>query len=77
MCGKFGLLETWMEMFPNDDMHSFYSGVHGTYSRLDGILISYEVKNWVKGLDIRMIKITDHAPVSAFLQVGHFNRPYN
>lgn len=57
--------------------YSFLSAVHGTYSRLDYMLVDHSLLGSIKESKIEIMTLSDHAPVSMkVMLVGPQREPY-
>lgn len=61
---KHQMVDSWRVMNPSGRDYSFYSPPHGSYSRIDLILLKHHDLPRVTGADIGSIHLSDHAPVS-------------
>lgn len=66
------LVDVWRIMNPNKKDFSFYSPVHGTYSRIDYIWIEHSLLDRVVESKIEATTLSDHAPVSMFQMPREF-----
>lgn len=64
------LVDVWRIQQGDTRDYTFYSPVHGTYSRLDFFLIEHRMLEETAGATIGNMTFSDHAPVSLFLRVG-------
>uniref|UniRef100_A0A8C5MBP3 Reverse transcriptase domain-containing protein n=1 Tax=Leptobrachium leishanense TaxID=445787 RepID=A0A8C5MBP3_9ANUR len=57
------LIDIWRVSHPSTKDFTFYSNPHGSYSRIDNILISPSLLPWVVAASIGVISWSDHAEV--------------
>lgn len=50
--------------------YTFYSPVHGTYSRIDYILVDHGLLDRIVESNIEITTLSDHAPVRMKIQVS-------
>ena len=70
MMRELGLVDVWRRLHPKEKEFTFMSQVHGSYSRLDMLLISGPDLYRVKKCEIEPITISDHAPVTLKINIG-------
>lgn len=70
MASELGLVDVWRRLHPREKDFTFMSQVHGSYSRLDMMLISGPDLYRVKECKIEPITISDHAPVTLKMELG-------
>lgn len=69
------LMDEWRLRHYKDCDYTFYSSVHGTYSRLHLFLIKHSLLESVFDLNIEIITLSDHAPITMKLKIeGYQNR---
>lgn len=67
-------MDTWRIMNPKIQDFTFYFPVHGTYSRLDYILVDHRFLYRIVESKIEMTTLSDHAPVRMKMQVSKIQR---
>lgn len=60
---EYQLMDVWRINNPIEKDYTYYSPVHGSYSRLDHIMMKHADLKMVKKIDIKNFTISDHAPV--------------
>lgn len=63
------LVDVWRIRHPEARDYTFYSSVHGTFSRIDYVLIEHQLLPSLKETEIKTISFSDHAPVIVRLEV--------
>lgn len=58
------LMDAWRLQHTKDRDYTFFSPVHGTYSRLDYIFVDHSLLEWVEETRIEILSISDHSPVT-------------
>lgn len=57
------IIDVWRIQHVKSRDYTFFSPVHGTYSRLDYLLVDHSFLELVKDTKIEIITLSDHAPV--------------
>lgn len=70
MMSELGLVDVWRCLHPKVRDFTFMSQVHGSYSRLDMLLISGPDLYRITDCNIEPITISDHAPVTLKINIG-------
>lgn len=63
------LVDTWRVRHPGNRDYTFYSPVHGSFSRIDYIFIQHQLLQSLKCVEIKAITLSDHAPVAIKLEI--------
>lgn len=74
-----GMADAWRFLNPKSRDYSFFSPVHGTYSRIDYFFLDKKLLPWITKCQYQAIIISDHAPLVLTLRVptSHTNyRPW-
>uniref|UniRef100_A0A672HXW1 Endonuclease/exonuclease/phosphatase domain-containing protein n=1 Tax=Salarias fasciatus TaxID=181472 RepID=A0A672HXW1_SALFA len=74
-----GVVDIWRFLNPTSRSYSFFSPVHGTYSRIDYLFLDKRLLSLVRKCDYQAIVISDHAPLlmTLHIPVSHNNyRPW-
>lgn len=64
------LLDPWRVMYPTERDYTFFSQVHGGYSRLDYFFVKHSDFDLVQKTTVEVITLSDHAPVSLCIAWG-------
>lgn len=64
------ILDTWRSLNPTGRAYSFFSPVHGTYSRIDYIFLDSKLIPLIKDITYHPILVSDHGPVSVDLDLA-------
>lgn len=70
MLKELGLTDAWRYFHTNKRDFTFWSQVHGSYSRLDHFLVSKKDIHRIKKCVIESMTISDHSPVIMALDLG-------
>lgn len=57
------MVDIWRIKNPKTQDFTFYSPVHGTYSRIDYILVDHRLLDMIVESSIELFTLSDHAPV--------------
>uniref|UniRef100_A0A8C5QNH5 Reverse transcriptase domain-containing protein n=1 Tax=Leptobrachium leishanense TaxID=445787 RepID=A0A8C5QNH5_9ANUR len=71
------LIDVWRVSHPSTKDFTFYSNPHGSYSRIDNILISPSLLPWVTAASIGVISWSDHANVVMELSLPNCSPAWN
>lgn len=63
------LVDAWRLQHAKDRNYTFFSPVHGTYSRLDHIFVDHSLLDQVEETRIEIISLSDHAPVTVKMRL--------
>ena len=74
MIEELGLVDIWRSLHPKERDFTFWSHVHGTYSRIDWFAISKKDAYRALESKIEPITISDHAPVTLSMTLGSEER---
>lgn len=69
------LLDLWRILHPSTRDFTFYSGVHGSYSRIDYFLTSHHIMDWRPRASIGARVFSDHALICINLRLLDFLHP--
>lgn len=59
-----GVIDCWWKEHLQERNYTFFSNPHGTFSRIDYILMQHQSSIWVLQTKIGLRTFSDHAPVS-------------
>lgn len=68
------MVDIWRAQHPEIKDNTFYSPVHGTYSRLNYIMVEHRLLELVGKTSIEIMSLSDHAPVKLKLTGNQENR---
>lgn len=63
LCNEVGIFDVWRELNDDSKEYTFYSNSHGSYSRIDYILIPTHCLQAISSCQIGSVILSDHAPV--------------
>lgn len=63
------LMDAWRLQHAKDRDYTFFSPVHGTYSRLDYIFVDHCLPEWVEETRIEIMSLSDHSLVTMRLRL--------
>lgn len=74
-------MDIWRLQHPSDRQYSFFSPVHGSFSRIDYFLVDARLISKVDKSTYHSILVSDHAPLSmninSNLNAGHYSWKFN
>lgn len=71
-------MDVWRVQHPKIQDYTFYSLVHGTYSRIDYIMVDHRLLAWVIETNIEIATLSDHSPVTMKMRIPRIQRqPYS
>ena len=73
---QLGLVDTWRSLHPLDRDYTFFSNPHRSYSRIDFIFASEELRHNLRSSTIYPTVISDHAPMDLRLQWPNPKSPH-
>lgn len=72
------LSDVWRIMHPKTQDYMFFSPVHGTYTRIDYIMVDHKALELVTESNIEISTLSDNSPVTMKIRVTGIQRPaYN
>lgn len=75
---QYQLVDVWRIQRPKSLDFTFFSPVHGTYTRIDYWLIEHRMLDLVVSTNIEITSLSDHAPVTMILEIPDVQKqPYS
>uniref|UniRef100_A0A3Q4M5S7 exodeoxyribonuclease III n=1 Tax=Neolamprologus brichardi TaxID=32507 RepID=A0A3Q4M5S7_NEOBR len=71
------LVDIWRHQHPLEKQYSFFSPVHGSFSRIDYFLIDSRLISKVVSSTYHSILVSDHAPLSTVIDFNLYTPQYN
>lgn len=71
------LVDTWRIQHPKSRDFTFYSPVHGTYTRIDYWLIEHRMLDLEIYTNIEMTSLSDHAPMTMKIKIPEVQKQPN
>ena len=71
-----GISDAWRFLNPTSKSYSFFSPVHGTYSRIDYFFLDKKLLPLISNCDYQAMVISDHAPLVMTLRIPTFHTNY-
>ena len=69
------LIDVWRTLNPGHRDYTFYSPVHGSYSRIDYFFLDHSLLEMVVETRIEAITSSDHAPIGVSLKIAGNQKP--
>ena len=77
LVNSFDLVDIWRLLHPFERQYSFFSPVHGTFTRIDHFLVASKLISHTLSSTYHSILVSDHAPLSVQINFNLQTPSYN